>query len=85
MNHKDYGRYEMNAEKTRDKGAKAKSTDFEFPPVSQRMFEMMSKCCTGRGDLPDCSVMMKSMMETAKKQPCRSQKKEDAASDRRKK
>ena len=60
----------MYTEETKDKGEKANSTDFEFPPMGQRMCEMMSKCCAGKGEFPDCSVMMKNMRETAKHQSC---------------
>jgi len=75
----------MHTEETEDKGEKAKSTDFGFALMGHGMFEMMNKCCTGQGGFPDCSVMMKNMMETAKNQSCCGPKTEDTGSDRREK
>jgi len=74
----------MHEEEAKDKGDKAKAADFGFPPKSQRMFEMMSKCCTGQGGFPACSTMMKGMMETMKNQPCCTSE-EDTQFERRRK
>lgn len=75
----------MQTEETKDEGEKAKSTDFGFPEMGQRMLEMMNKCCAGRGESPGCSVMMKKIMEAAKNQPCCGPKTEDTGYDRREK
>jgi hypothetical protein len=75
----------MHTEETEDKGEKAKSTCFGLAPMDRRMFEMMSKCCTGEGEFPDCSVMMKNMMETAHNQSCCAPRTEDNEPGRRKK
>jgi hypothetical protein len=83
LNHKDYRRYEMHTEETKDKGGTAKSAVFGFAPMGQGMFEMMNKCCTGRGGFPDCSTMTKGMMETMRNQPCCTPR-EDTQSERRK-
>jgi hypothetical protein len=74
----------MRTEETKDKGDKAKSTDFGFAAMGPGMFEMMSKCCMGPGGGTDCSAMMKGMRETMKNGPCGKGKKEDTESDRRK-
>lgn len=71
----------MHTEETKDKGEKAKSTDFGFASMGQRMFEMMNKCCTGQGGFPDCSTMMKGMMETMRNQPCCTPQTEDTEFD----
>lgn len=42
----------MRAEKTKDKGEKEKSNGFNCAPLGHGMFEMMKKCCAGRGDFP---------------------------------
>ena len=75
----------MHTEETKDKGYKAKSTDFGFAPMGRRMCEMMSKSCTGQGGFPDCSAMMKSVMEAAGNQPCSTPKTEDTEFDGSKK
>lgn len=75
----------MQTKETKDKGYEAKSTYFGFAPMGRRMFEMMSRCCTGEGEFPDCSVMMKNMMATAHNRSCCAPKTEDTGSDRRKK
>jgi len=72
----------MQTEETKDKGEKAKSTAFGFAPMGHGMFEMMNKCCTGQGRFPDCSTMMKGMMETMRNQPCCTPR-EDTQSERR--
>ena len=74
----------MRAEETKNKGDKAKSTDFGFAPTGRRMFEMMSKCCAGQGGFPDCSAMMKGMMETMRNQSCCTPPKEGTKFERRK-
>jgi hypothetical protein len=74
----------MHTEETKDGGDKAKSTNFGFAPLGQGMPEMMGKCCTGKGGFPNCSTMMKNMMEAMKNQPCCTPKKEDTESDGRK-
>ena len=74
----------MHTEETKDKGDKAQPSDFGFGPMGQGMFEMMNKCCAGRGGFPACSTMMKSMMETMKNQPCCAPKTEDTAFEGRK-
>lgn len=54
----------MPTEGTKDKGGKAGCTDFGSTSKDfQEMFEAMSKCCTGQGGSPDCSAIMKGMME----------------------
>jgi hypothetical protein len=55
----------MNTEKTTNKKEKTTGTDFGFNPENIKgMFEMMCKCCASRDGVPDCSTMMKTMMET---------------------
>lgn len=68
----------MHTEATKDKKDEAKSTDFGFGPMGQGMFKMMSECCTGQGGFPDCSTIMKGMMEAMKNQSCCAPKKEGA-------
>jgi hypothetical protein len=57
----------MNTGKTKnstDNAGKAGETDFSCNPQDFKgMFEMMSKCCSAQGEMPDCSAMMKVMME----------------------
>jgi hypothetical protein len=60
----------MKTEETKDNREGAKSMDFGCAPLGQGMVEMMRKCCTGQGGSPDCSSMMKNMMETMNKQAC---------------
>ncbi len=55
----------MHTEKTKGKGGKEKSNGFNCAP-GHGMFEMMTKCCAGRGGFPDCFTMMEEM----KKQSC---------------
>lgn len=75
----------MHAEETKDKGEKEKSNGFNCAPLGHGMFEMMRKCCAGRGEFPDCSTLMEGMMEAMKKQQCCTPNKDAAESDRRKK
>ncbi len=74
----------MHTDETKDKGEKAKATDSGFAPMGQRMFEMMGKCCTSQGGFPDCSTMMKGMMQAMGNQPCKPSTK-DTESDGSKK
>lgn len=60
----------MQAKKTKRKGDKANFNDFGDGSMGQKMFEMMGRCCAGRGGNPDCSTVMEGMMETMKKQSC---------------
>ena len=60
----------MHAQKTKDKGEKEKSSGFNCAPLGEGMFEMMKKCCAGRGGFSDCSALMEGMMEEMKKQHC---------------
>ncbi len=59
----------MQTEKTKTNGTKRESTEFRCcnPEFFQKMFEKMSKCCSGPGDSSDFSAMkgamMKNMME----------------------
>jgi hypothetical protein len=54
----------MNTEKTNGKKDKAAGTDFGCNPKDFKgMFEMMGKCCNGQDGFPDCTAMMKSMMQ----------------------
>ena len=71
----------MHTEKTKDKGYNAKSTDFGCAPMGLRMFEMMRKSFTGQGGFPDCSAMIKSVMEAMGNQPCCTPNKEDTEFD----
>ena len=75
----------MHAQKTKDKGEKEKSSGFNCAPLGQGMFEMMKKCCAGRGGFSDCSAGMESMMEAMTKQHCCTPNKDAAESERRKK
>jgi len=72
----------MQTEETKDKGEKAKSTVFGSAPMGHGMFEMMSERCTSQGGFPDCSTMMKGMMETMRNQPCCTSR-ENTQSERR--
>jgi hypothetical protein len=65
----------MQEEETQGKGDKAQTAGFGCFPMGQGMVEMMSRCCAGQGEFPDCSAMMKNMMEAAKNQPCCTPKK----------
>ncbi len=70
----------MHTEETKKKGERA-TADLGSVPMDQRMFEMMNKCCTGQGGFPDCSTMMKGMMETMRNQPCCTPQTEDTEFD----
>ncbi len=67
----------MHTEETKDKEDKAKSADSGCAPMGHGMFEMMSKCCAGKGGSTDCSTMMKGMMETMRSRPCCAPKTKD--------
>lgn len=73
----------MHTEETQAKKDKDPCTDFGCSPMGQKMFEMMSKCCAGKGEFPVCSITMKSMIETAKNQPCCTPKTADAETEGR--
>ena len=75
----------MQTEETKDTGDTAKSVDFEFASMGKRMCEMMSKCCPGQGGFPDCSAMMKNMMEAMEDQPCCKPRTENSKFDGEKK
>lgn len=73
----------MNTKGTGNKNEKTNSADHGFGP-GERMVEMMSKCCWNREGRPDCSVIMKSMMEKIGNQSCCASR-TGPESDRRKK
>jgi hypothetical protein len=75
----------MDAEDTNKKDDKAKSANSGCGPMSPGMFEMMSGCCTGPGGSPDCSTVMKGMMEKMRSRPCCSPGIGDTGSERREK
>jgi hypothetical protein len=75
----------MHTKEANEKGDKAKSAGFEPSPMGHRMFEMMNACCMGQDGFPDCSTMMKGMMEAGGGQPCCAPRKEETVSERRKK
>jgi hypothetical protein len=55
----------MKTEKTKEKANKTRCQDFSSSTSNfQGMSEMMSKCFTGQGKFPDCSSIMKNMLET---------------------
>ena len=60
----------MNSERTSKKKEKTKSADHGFGPPGKGMFEMMSSCCATQGGHPDCTAMMKGMMEKMGNQSC---------------
>ncbi len=72
----------MNTKGTSKKKEKTNSADHGFGPVKE-MFEMMSKCCGNTEGHPDCTAMMKGMMESMKRQCCMPDN--DAESERKKK
>ncbi len=54
----------MDTEKTKDSKDKTAGMDFGCNPEDFKgMFEMMGKCCNTQDGFPDCSAMMKSMMQ----------------------
>jgi hypothetical protein len=54
----------MDTEKTTNKKEKTTGTDFGFDPEDFKgMFEMMGKCCKAQDGFPDCTAMMKTMMQ----------------------
>ncbi len=59
----------MNTKGTSKKKEKTNSADHGFGP-GKSMFEMMSECCGNREGHPDCSAMMKGMMEKMGNQSC---------------
>jgi hypothetical protein len=75
----------MQAEKTKNRREDTESTAFGSTPMGNGIFGIMKKCCTGQDGFPDCSTMMKGMMEAMKKQPCCMPKKDAAESEGRKK
>ncbi len=59
----------MCAEETKTEGNAKGQTQFKCRPEDfQKIFEMMSMCCTGEDSMPDCSSMMEKMMEHMNKQ-----------------
>ena len=61
----------MCAEENKTEGHAEGQTHFTCKPENfQNMFEMMSTYCAGENKAPDCSSMMKKMMEHMKKQAC---------------
>jgi hypothetical protein len=69
----------MDTKNTKDKADKTAGTDFGFNPENIKgMFEMMGKYCGSRDRVPDCSAMMKTMMET-----CCGPKTDNSRTDRR--
>lgn len=75
----------MHTKATKDKKDEANFTDFGLGPMGQGMFEMMKKCCAGRGGFPDCSTGMEGMLEAMKKQHCCKPDKDAAEPERKKK
>ncbi len=75
----------MDTDKANEKKDKAGSADSGCAPTGHEMFEMMSKCCEGQSGSPDCSTMMKGMMEAMRSHPCGSSKTGDTEPERRKK
>jgi hypothetical protein len=73
----------MDTDKTNEKGDKAQSADSGCAPTGHGMFEMMSKCCTGQDGSPDCSAIMKGMMEAMKGHSGCSPKTGDVGPERR--
>ncbi len=65
----------MTTEKTNEKGDKTTSGCCGFD--DRRMSEMMNACCAGQDGSPDCSTMMKSMMEVMRSKPCCAEKTEN--------
>ncbi len=59
----------MNTKGTSNKKEKTNSAGHGFGP-EERMFKMMSECCGKREGHPDCSAMMKGMMEIMGHQSC---------------
>ncbi len=59
----------MNTKGTGNKKEKPNSADHGFDPGA-RMFEMMSECCGNIEGHPDCSAMMKGMMEKMGNRSC---------------
>jgi len=54
----------MDSKKTKDCKDKAGGMDSSCNPQNFKgMFEMMGKCCSAQDGMPDCSAMMKNMME----------------------
>ena len=62
----------MSTKKTKEKGDKAKFTDFgsSFKGL-KGISEMMSKCCAGQAGSTDCSAMMDGMMKGMMEMCCR--------------
>ena len=58
----------MTAEESNKKEDKTKSEG--SGPMRSGMLDMMGKCCSGGGDFPDCSAMMKGMIKKMKSQSC---------------
>ncbi len=59
----------MKTEGTNKKKEKTNAADHGFGP-GKRMLEMMSACCANGGGHPDCSAMMRGMMEKMGNQSC---------------
>ncbi len=56
---------------TEDKNKKEDKTKSEgLSPMEFAMFEMMGKCCTEQGAVPDCAGMMKNRMAAMTNTPC---------------
>lgn len=58
----------MSAEGTNKKEDSTKSES--SGPMGSGMFEMMTKCCTGKETFADCAAMMKSKMGAMTGMPC---------------
>jgi len=54
----------METDKTNDNKNKIPGTDFGCKPEDFKgMFEMMAECFKAQNSVPDCSAMMKTMMQ----------------------
>lgn len=61
----------MHCKGTKQKEDKAEDTGFGCNPGDfQKIFKETGKCCCSPEGFPDCSTMMKRMMEAAKNQTC---------------
>jgi hypothetical protein len=58
----------MSAEETNKTEDKTKSE--RSGPMGSGMFEMMTKCCTGKEAFADCAAMMKGKIAAMTSMPC---------------
>jgi hypothetical protein len=70
----------METQKSNDNKGKTAGTVFGCNPEDfKKMFRTMDSCCSAQKGMPDCSTMMKTMMET-----CCGPKTDESKTDRRK-